>query len=42
MGFAQWFWRLFLVFSGIIVAHVLIVSLLVSVQGVVVQTSRLS
>ncbi len=28
MGFSQWFWRLFLVFSGLIVAHVLVVSLL--------------
>ena len=28
MGFAQWFWRLFLVFAGLIVAHVLIVTLL--------------
>src|SRR5262245_4566639 len=28
MGFAQWFWRLFLVFTGLIVAHVLVVSLL--------------
>ncbi len=28
MGFGQWFWRLFLVFTGIIVAHVLVVSLL--------------
>jgi two-component system phosphate regulon sensor histidine kinase PhoR len=26
MGFAQWFWRLFLVFAGLIVAHVLIVT----------------
>ena len=30
MGFAQWFWRLFLVFSGIIVAHVLSVTLLLA------------
>src|SRR5262245_59291910 len=29
MGFAQWFWRLFLVFAGLIIAHVLIVTLLV-------------
>jgi hypothetical protein len=29
MGFAQWFWRLFLVFAGLIVAHVLVVTLLV-------------
>jgi len=28
MGFAQWFWRLFLVFTGLIVAHVSVVSLL--------------
>ena len=28
MGFGQWFWRLFLVFTGLIVAHVLVVSLL--------------
>jgi two-component system phosphate regulon sensor histidine kinase PhoR len=28
MGFSQWFWRLFLVFTGLIVAHVLVVSLL--------------
>src|SRR5205823_324389 len=28
MGFAQWFWRLFLVFTGLIVSHVLVVSLL--------------
>jgi two-component system, OmpR family, phosphate regulon sensor histidine kinase PhoR len=33
MGFAQWFWRLFLVFTGIIVAHVLIVNLLMVSQG---------
>src|SRR5262245_20452123 len=26
MGFAQWFWRLFLVFAGVIVAHVLVVT----------------
>ena len=26
MGFGQWFWRLFLVFTGLIVAHVLVVS----------------
>src|SRR5436190_1389647 len=30
MGFAQWFWRLFLVFTGLIVAHVLVVSLLIA------------
>ena len=30
MGFAQWFWRLFLVFAGLIVAHVLLVSLIVA------------
>src|SRR5262245_41297483 len=30
MGFAQWFWRLFLVFTGLIAAHVLAVRLLVS------------
>jgi len=30
MGFAQWFWRLFLVFAGLIVAHVLVVTWLVS------------
>ena len=29
MGFAQWFWRLFLVFAGLIVAHVLCVTWLV-------------
>jgi two-component system, OmpR family, phosphate regulon sensor histidine kinase PhoR len=29
MGFAQWFWRLFFVFAGLIVAHVLVVTLLV-------------
>ncbi len=29
MGFAQWFWRLFLVFAGLIVAHVLAVTLIV-------------
>jgi two-component system phosphate regulon sensor histidine kinase PhoR len=28
MGFAQWFWRLFLVFAGLIAAHVLVVTLL--------------
>src|SRR3954454_899066 len=33
MGFAQWFWRLFLVFTGIIVAHVLIVTLLAAAHG---------
>jgi two-component system phosphate regulon sensor histidine kinase PhoR len=26
MGFAQWFWRLFLVYAGLIVAHVLVVT----------------
>ncbi|MEX2173153.1 MAG: ATP-binding protein [Pirellulaceae bacterium] len=26
MGFAQWFWRLFLVFAGLICAHVLVVT----------------
>lgn len=26
MGFAQWFWRLFLVFTGLIAAHVLVVT----------------
>jgi two-component system phosphate regulon sensor histidine kinase PhoR len=30
MGFAQWFWRLFLIFSGLIVAHVFVVTLLVA------------
>jgi two-component system phosphate regulon sensor histidine kinase PhoR len=30
MGFAQWFWRLFLVFAGLIVAHVLVVTLLLA------------
>jgi two-component system phosphate regulon sensor histidine kinase PhoR len=30
MGFAQWFWRLFLVFTGLIVAHVMLVTLLVT------------
>ena len=29
MGFAQWFWRLLLVYSGLIVAHTLLVTLLV-------------
>ena len=29
MGFAQWFWRLFLVFAGLIAAHVLVVTWLV-------------
>ena len=29
MGFAQWFWRLFLVFTGLIAAHVLTVTLLI-------------
>jgi two-component system, OmpR family, phosphate regulon sensor histidine kinase PhoR len=33
MGFAQWFWRLFLVFAGLIAAHVLVVTLLVSRQS---------
>lgn len=33
MGFAQWFWRLFLVFAGLILAHVLVVTLLVSLQS---------
>ncbi len=33
MGFAQWFWRLFLVFAGLILAHVLVVSLLVAAQS---------
>jgi two-component system, OmpR family, phosphate regulon sensor histidine kinase PhoR len=33
MGFAQWFWRLFLVFGGLIVAHVLLVTLLVVRSG---------
>ena len=27
MGFAQWFWRLFLVYAGLIVVHVLLVTL---------------
>ena len=30
MGFSQWFWRLFLVFGGLIATHALIVTLLVS------------
>jgi two-component system phosphate regulon sensor histidine kinase PhoR len=29
MGFAQWFWRLLLVYTGLIVAHTLLVTLLV-------------
>ncbi|MDX1944266.1 MAG: ATP-binding protein [Pirellulaceae bacterium] len=29
MGFAQWFWRLFLVYAGLIVAHVLLVTLVI-------------
>jgi two-component system, OmpR family, phosphate regulon sensor histidine kinase PhoR len=33
MGFAQWFWRLFFVFAGLIVAHVLVVTLLVVQSG---------
>lgn len=33
MGFAQWFWRLFLVFAGLIAAHVLIVTLLATQGG---------
>jgi len=33
MGFAQWFWRLFLVFAGLIVAHVLVVTWLVTGQS---------
>ena len=33
MGFAQWFWRLFLVFAGLIVGHVLLVTLLVMQSG---------
>jgi two-component system, OmpR family, phosphate regulon sensor histidine kinase PhoR len=33
MGFAQWFWRLFLVFSGIVAAHVLTVTLLLAGRG---------
>ena len=32
MGFAQWFWRLFLVFAGLIVVHVLAVSLIASAE----------
>jgi len=34
MGFAQWFWRLFLVFAGLIITHVLVVTLLVMPHGV--------
>src|SRR5688572_4592906 len=30
MGFAQWFWRLFLVFAGLIAAHALAATLLIS------------
>jgi two-component system phosphate regulon sensor histidine kinase PhoR len=33
MGFAQWFWRLFLVYAGLIVAHVLLVSLVLGLGG---------
>jgi two-component system phosphate regulon sensor histidine kinase PhoR len=33
MGFAQWFWRLLLVYSGLIAAHTLLVSLLVLSRG---------
>jgi two-component system, OmpR family, phosphate regulon sensor histidine kinase PhoR len=33
MGFAQWFWRLLLVYSGLIVAHTLLVTLLVINQA---------
>jgi two-component system phosphate regulon sensor histidine kinase PhoR len=33
MGFAQWFWRLFLVFAGLIAAHVLLVTLLITAQS---------
>src|SRR4051794_14875965 len=29
MGFAQWFWRLFLVFAGLVVAYVLAITLMV-------------
>jgi two-component system phosphate regulon sensor histidine kinase PhoR len=32
MGFAQWFWRLFLVFAGLILAHVLVVTLITSLH----------
>src|SRR5262245_16599717 len=42
MGFAQWFWRLFLVFVGLIVAHVLVVTLLVLRQsGAAVPTTEI-
>jgi two-component system phosphate regulon sensor histidine kinase PhoR len=33
MGFSQWFWRLFLVFTGLIAAHVLVVTLLGGQSG---------
>lgn len=33
MGFAQWFWRLLLVYSGLIVVHTLLVTLLVVNQA---------
>lgn len=33
MGFAQWFWRLFLVLAGIVVAHAVVVSFLCSLPG---------
>src|SRR4029078_2433301 len=33
MGLSQWFWRLFLVFAGLIVAHVLIVNLLIAAHA---------
>lgn len=33
MGFAQWFWRLFLIFTALIVGHVLVVTLLVAGQA---------
>lgn len=33
MGFTQWFWRLFLIFAGLVLAHVMVATLLVTRQA---------
>lgn len=37
MGFAQWFWRLFLLLAGVIIAHAVVVSFLCSLPGPIVE-----
>ena len=39
MGFAQWLWRLFFVYSGLIVAHVLLVTWLVHSSAAIGSTT---